>query len=320
MTTIRTHVGIDVSKDKIDVSCLGPVKLKPIWKRTDGELSKLGEELAGLGACRVLLEASGGYETAVLETLHAAGVEVFLVQPQRARQFARGMGYNAKTDAIDAAMLAKMAEVLCERLVPWTPRPEDVQELRRLSLRRDQLVEGIDVENKRLADTIRDGNKAGARSHERMLKFLKTELERIEARLKKLVTASKLIAPKFEALTAVAGVGFVTAAVLIAEVPELGTIDRNTVAALIGVAPMARDSGKKSGARRIEGGRARARKALYMAAMVGVRYNPELKAFYQRLVARGKEKKVALVAVMRKLLIRLNTIVRGVGDAHAPAI
>lgn len=312
----KVFVGIDVSKDKVDVACRGSVGVTPVWRRTEPSLEELALALVALGDCRVVLEASGGYERAVLDALSAVCVEVFMVQPIRARHFAKSLGRYAKTDAIDAGVLAHMAEVAMEGEQPWRPREDDVEQLRELVHRRDHLVTHIDAETKRL----RAANQAVVRrSIERVLEVLHEERTALEERIQKLGERSELLAPKFEALTSVAGVGLISAAVLIAEVPELGTLPRNQIAALVGVAPMTRESGKWSGHRYITGGRTRARCALYMAALAAIRWNDHLRAFYGRLVARGKQKKVALVAVMRKLLIHLNATLRAVTDTPETA-
>jgi transposase len=309
--TTEVFVGIDVSKDKIDVSCRGAADIAAVWARTKPALEQLAQELLGLGRCRVVLEASGGYERDVLDTLFAAGLEVFMVQPARARHFARSLGRYAKTDAIDASVLAHMAEVAVACDEPWRPRQDDVERLRALVHRRDHLVAHIDAETKRL----RAANLAVVRrSIERVLALLHEERSELEERIQKLGERSEALAPMFDALTSVAGVGVLTAAVLIAEVPEIGTLPRNKIAALVGVAPMTRESGKWSGHRFITGGRTRARRALYMAALAAIRWNAHLREFYARLVARGKRKKVALVAVMRKLIIHLNSIAGAVTD------
>jgi transposase len=312
----KVFVGIDISKDKVDVACRGASGIAPVWERAESALEQLSRELVSVGTCRVVLEASGGYERAVLDALQAAGVEVFMVQPARARHFARSLGRYAKTDAIDASVLAHMAEVAVEDDQPWRPREDDVERLRELVHRRDHLVTHIDAETKRL----RAADQAVVRrSIERVLAVLSDERTALEERIQELGERSELLAPKIEALTSVAGVGLLTAAVLIAEVPELGTLPRNQIAALVGVAPMTRESGKWSGHRFITGGRTRARCALYMAALAAIRWNDHLRAFYARLVARGKLKKVALVAVMRKLLVHLNATLRAVTDTPATA-
>lgn len=312
----EVFVGIDVSKDKVDVACRGGTGVAPVWERTEAALEQLAQQLCSLGTCRVVLEASGGYERAVLDALSSAGVEVFMVQPARARHFAKSLGRYAKTDGIDAQVLAHMAEVAVEDERPWRPREDDVEQLREFVHRRDHIVTHIDAETKRL----RAANDVAVRkSIERVLKVLCEERAALEERIKKLGERSEFLAPKFNALTAVTGVGFLSAAVLISEVPELGTLPRNQIAALLGVAPMTRESGKWSGHRFIVGGRTRARCALYMAALAAIRWNEHLRAFYGRLVARGKLKKVALVAVMRKLIIHLNATLRAVTDTPVTA-
>lgn len=304
-------VGIDISKDKVDVFSRGDASIRPVWLRTESELKELCSKLCAIGTTRVALEASGGYEYAVLMALVEAGIEVYLVQPARARYFAKSLGQKAKTDAIDAAVLAQMAEVAVESDRPWKPRKNDVAELRELIQRRDQMVIFIDAESKRLRAAKLP---AVRESIEDLLKYLKAESKKIKERIEKLSKQSKDLSHKMKALTSVSGVGLLTAAALLAEVPELGTLTRGEVAALVGVAPMSRESGKWTGQRYIVGGRARARRALYMAALVATRWNVHLQVFYQRLLSRGKPKKVALVAVMRKLIIYLNSKVKEITD------
>ncbi len=298
-------VGIDIAKDKVDVFCRG-TRIEGTWERTTRALGRLATKLAKAGASRVVVEASGGYEQDVLLALAEAGVTVYLVQPGRARHFARSLGQYAKTDTIDAKVLALMAEVAVEQTHPWRPPTKALSALRALVHRRDQLLAHIHSEQLRL----RAASALIKPSIERVLELLYEERDAIGEQIELLVSSSDELEGKVDAMTSVCGVGVVTAASLLSEVPELGTLGRRQVAALVGVAPLARESGKWSGQRFIHGGRARARKALYMAAIVGMRRNAELKPFYERLVAAGKPKKVAIVAVMRKLLIHLNSLVR----------
>lgn len=305
----EVFVGIDVSKDKVDVACRGPARFTPVFERTAPDLAELADELRRANVRRVLLEASGGYERDVLDALHAVQLEIYLVQPLRARSFARSLGKYAKTDAIDAAVLAHMAEVAVDSDLPWQPREDDVERLRALVQRRDHLVTHIDAETKRLRAARLDVVRSSIR---RVLDVLNDEKRALEEQMTCLAERSDSIATRLQELMSVDGVGMVTATVLLAEVPELGTLSRNQAASLLGVAPITRESGKWSGHRYTAGGRKRARGALYMAALAATRWNAHLKAFYDRLVARGKPKKLALVAVMRKLIIHLNARMRRV--------
>lgn len=308
--------GIDVSKDKVDVATRGTSAIESVWERTDAKLKELAESLRHVGVRRIVLEASGGYEWPILNALHDAGLEVHMLQPARARHFAKSMGRYTKTDAIDAALLAHMAEVAVDEHTRWLPREAATEELRALVKRRDHLTAMREAEKKRLtaarSERVRE-------SIERSLAVLNGERATIEAAIAETVERSEHLSEKVERLTQVKGVALQTAVVLLSEVPELGTLNRNQAAALVGVAPMTRESGQWSGRRFIMGGRARARSALYMAALVGLRYNPHIKEFYAGLVARGKNKKLALIAAMRKLIIHLNALLRPTVDARAGA-
>jgi transposase len=252
----------------------------------------------------VVLEATGGYEVAVTAALGTAGVPVAVVNPRQVREFARGIGQLAKTDALDAAVLARFAEV-----VHPTPRPlpeAQAQELSALLTRRRQLLAMLIAERQRLATAL-----LAVRPHiSRHIRFLEAELADLDRQLRDAVQASPLWREQEDLLRSTPGIGPTTALALLAEVPELGQLTRKKIAALVGVAPFPCDSGKLRGRRIIWGGRARVRTALYMATLVATRHNPLIRAFYQRLCAAGKPKKVALVACMRKLLTILNAMVR----------
>lgn len=303
----RICAGIDVAKEKIDVACRPAGPSGTFIRDADG-LTELGKQLVASGVTRVVLEASGGYEQLVLHTLHALGLQLVLVQPGRARHFAKSLGRYAKTDRIDAEVLAHMADVATDDLTPWQARSAAEVTLRSLVQRRQQLLVIADAEKKRLAD---EECSQVVRSIEEVLRTVLGQLRTMDQEIAALADGDAELGPKVAAMTDVRGVGQVTAVTLLSEVPELGQLSRTEVASLVGVAPLNRDSGGWSGKRYIHGGRARARCALYMAALSGVRHNDHLKAVYARLVQKGKPKKVAMVAVMRKLLIHLNGIVRG---------
>jgi len=300
-------IGIDVSKDKVDVAG-SDGELVRVVARTADALSDLAAELSQRAVHRVVLEASGGYERLVLDVLHAAGLPVVLVEPRRARALAKGLGRRAKTDAIDAGVLAWMARYAVESDALWQPRTEAKECLRGLVLRRRQLVDTIDAEVKRhrasRTSLTRD-------SHERTLAFLRQEKREVEKCIDATVAELDELRGAVQTLEAVRGVGRVTATTLLATVPELGTLPRGNLAALVGVAPYNRDSGKSSGPRYIHGGRAFARKVLYMAAVAAIRHHSgPLRQLYTRLREHGKPAKVAIVACMRKLLTHLNSLMR----------
>lgn len=299
-----TCVGIDVSKDRLDVH-LRPSGEAFAVSRDGKGLENLAERLAALDVSLIVLEATGGFEVTVAAALAGAGLPLAVVNPRQIRDFARALGKLAKTDAIDAQVIALFAE----RVRP-EPRPladEQARRLGELVARRRQIVEMIGMESNRrrqAADTRL------AKKIERHLAFLEKELADIDADIDAGVRASPAWREAEELLTCVPGVGPVTARTLIAELPELGQLDRRRLAALVGVAPFNRDSGSWRGHRMIGGGRTSVRNALYMAALVATRHNPILKDVYQRLLARGRPKKVAIIACLRRLLTILNAILR----------
>jgi transposase len=300
-------VGIDVSSQTLEVASSAQAKTWQLANDATG-IEQLAVELAGLKPALVVLEATGGYEFEAACALQAAGLAVAVVNPRTARDFARAMGALAKTDALDARMLAAFARVLHqhpehERFVKPLADAE-LQRLQALVLRRRQLVQMITSERQRM----RVSHAAARPSIERVIEFLKTELADCDADVAAHVQRHH--AELATALASVPGIGAASVAVLLAELPELGKLDRRRVAALVGVAPLNRDSGQMRGQRTIWGGRADVRRTLYMATLTAVRHNPILKTHYERLLAAGKRKKVALVACMRKLLTMLNAIAK----------
>lgn len=303
-STAAISVGIDVSKDHLDVAC-----------RPGGEASRHPNDPAGIAAlvarladlrpALVVLEATGGLEVPLAVALHAAGLAVAVVNPLRARDFARAIGLMAKTDARDAAALAHFAEAV--RPAPWAPPEAAVRRLDELVTRRRQLVTMRAAEQTRL-----DAAPAGSvrRSIEALIDHLTAQVEALDRELAGLIAGDAGLRAKDRLLRGVPGVGEVTARTLLAALPELGSTDPRRLASLAGLAPQARDSGRHVGRRHIGGGRAEVRRALFLAAMSAVRFNPVLRRFYARLVGAGKAKMVALVASARKLLTILNAIVR----------
>lgn len=298
-------IGIDVSKDKVDVATSDGSWLAT-FEQTPRGLIDLAEAVAERAPHRVVVEASGGYERPVLAAVHAVGAAVVLIQPGRARSFARAIQKLAKTDRIDAMVLARMALVAVDDTALWTPLDADTEALQGLVLRRQQIVAHIDTEQKRLRAAT--GPVRG--SIERSLAFARGERDAIEDEMDLLLARAPALELASDTLEAVQGVGRITAVTLLVTLPELGTLDRRQIAALAGVAPMNRDSGGWSGQRFVTGGRIRARNALYMAALSAARHNPHIRELYARLRGAGKPAKVALVAAMRKLLIHLNAKMR----------
>jgi transposase len=297
-------VGIDVAKNQLDVHLRPAGEAFAAARDADG-LAALAERLATLAPRLIVLEATGGFEATVAATLGAAGLPLVVVNPRQIRDFARATGRLAKTDRLDAEAIARFAEA-----VQPEPRPlpdEAAAGLAELVARRRQIVEMIGSESQRRRQ-LKDRHLV--RRVEAHLAWLQKELARIETDLGHAVRDSPVWRATEDLLVSVPGIGTTSARLLIAELPELGRLDRRQIASLVGVAPINRDSGAFRGRRMVMGGRAEVRKALYMPTVAAIRYNPALKALYQRLTARGKPAKVALTAAMRKLLTILNAILK----------
>ena len=298
-----TYVGIDVAKARLDVA-VRPSGEQWVSATDPASLEELVSRLQGLQPDLIVLEATGGREAAAVAALAAAGLPVAVVNPRQVRDFARAVGQLAKTDVLDAQVLAHFAQ-----LIHPTPRPlpdAQAQELAALLARRRQLIQMQTAERQRL-DTALPRVRTQIQRH---LAWLQAELTDLDQTLHDQVQASPVWREQENLLRSVPGIGPTTALSLLAELPELGRLDRKAIAALVGVAPLSCESGTWRGRRIVWGGRARVRTALYMAALVASRHNPIIAAFYQRLCAAGKPKKVALVACMHKLLTILNAIVR----------
>jgi transposase len=296
-------VGIDVSKDRLDVAVY-PSQEAFFVARNAGGLEVLTARLKALGPHIVALEATGGFETVVTATLAAAGVPVAVVNPAQVRSFATALGQRAKTDPIDAFMIARFADTT--RPEPRALPDAEAQLLADLVQRRRQIIEMIGAESQR-------AKRAPARlkkSIARLLKALEKELASVDTDIDDSVRGSPVWREKEDLLQSVPGVGPAISRTLIAEMPELGRLDRKEIAALAGLAPYTRQSGQWRGKSFIGGGRTSVRTVLFMGAMVAKKHNPLLKAFFDRLVAAGKPKMVALIAVARKLLTILNAILR----------
>lgn len=300
-------IGIDVSKLTLEIASSAQASSWQASNDTEG-IEALAQQLLQLQPALVVLEATGGYEFAAACALQGAGLDVAVVNPRQARDFGRSMGALAKTDSLDAKMLARFAQVLHQHpergrfVKPLSDAQQ--QRLQALVLRRRQLVTMLCAERVRL----RVAHASARASLEATIVFLKAQIDDIEGECAGHIQAHH--AALAAALSSVKGIGPTTAATLLAELPELGHLCRKRIAALVGVAPVNRDSGQMRGHRSIFGGRADVRRTLYMATLVAVRYSPVFKAFYSRLVAAGKPKKVALVAAMRKLLTTLNAIAK----------
>jgi transposase len=299
-----TVVGIDVAKDQLDV-CVRPSGESFVVARTGAGIEALAERLQKLIPHVVAIEATGGFETVVAAGLAAAALPVIVVNPAQVRAFAVALGRRAKTDPIDAAVIAHFVEA-----TKAEPRPlpdETTRLLADLIARRRQIIEMMVAEGQR---ERRLTNKRLKKSIVRLRKALEKELAELDGEIDDQVRGSAVWAEKENLLASVPGVGPVVARTLIAELPELGSLDRRKVAALVGLAPWTRQSGQWRGKSFIGGGRKSVRNALFMAAMVAARHNPILKRFRDKLVAAGKPKLVAIIAVARKLLTILNAILR----------
>jgi len=301
--TTSSYVGIDVSKERLDVAVLGKGQEKQV-NNTEAGIAELVAWLVELQPELIVVEATGGYQRAVVDALFQAGLPVALVNPARVRQFARACGLLAKTDKLDAQVLA----VFGQRVQPrrYEGKSEAEKQLSALLVRRKQLEETLKAEQNRLR-TISPSLRG---SVERMIAVLKEEKKRLDDQIREAMKEQKAWQEQSAILRSAPGVGPVTTATLLAELPELGKMDRKKIAALVGVAPMNYDSGRKRGYRKTKGGRGEVRSVLYMATLVATRRNPVIRTQYQHLLKRGKEKKVALTACMRKFLIILNAMQR----------
>ena len=296
-------VGIDVAKARVDVA------VRPsgdIWsvEYDDAGVAGLVDQLQALGPAAVLLEATGGLEVPLASALAAAALPVVVVNPRQVRDFAKATGRLAKTDALDAQVLAHFAEAV--RPPVRQLRDDDAQELSAMTTRRNQVITMLVAERNRLSRSI-PSVRPSIQAH---IAWLEQQLKDLDDGLRQTLRRSPVWREKDDLLRSVPGVGEQLSLTLLAYLPELGTLNRKEIAALVGVAPINRDSGTMRGRRAVWGGRARVRAVLYMGALVASRRNPVIREFYQRLLAAGKSKKVALTACMRKLLVILNGMVK----------
>ena len=299
-------VGIDVAKAELVVA-VRPSGERWTVPNDEAGVRALATQLKQLGPELIVCEATGGYELLSVGALLGEGLPLVVVNPRQVRDFARATGALAKTDRLDADVLALFAE----RVRPAVRRLPDAQaqELAGLLARRRQLLEMLQAERNRLGQVFSRGP-AVTRSLRRHITYLERELARADGELDDLIGRTPAWRERDDLLRSVPGIGPVVSHTLVAELPELGQLTRREIAKLVGVAPVSRDSGTLRGRRFVQGGRAPVRAALYMGALVATRHNPTIRAFYQRLVQAGKPKKLALVACMRKLLTILNTISR----------
>lgn len=303
-------VGIDVSKERLDIAVSDQDRVWSV-RYDDPGVTQLIEHLSNLRPQRIVLEACGKLETALVAALAAAGLPVVVVNPRQVRDFAKATGLLAKTDALDAHLLARFGQAVQPEL--RTLPTAEQEALAEMTMRRRQVVAMITAEKNRthrISPVLRD-------RIETHIQWLEEELSQLDQQLHQRVRHSPLWRMQENLLRTVPGIGPITACNLLAHLPELGTLNRKQIAALVGVAPLNRDSGTLRGRRTCWGGRANVRSVLYMAALVATRYNSAIRAFYHRLLAAGKAKKVALVACMRKLLTIVNAMLKH-GTAWEP--
>lgn len=302
-TSREIYVGIDVSKDRLDVAVLSEKRAWKVENRKAG-IQKLVEQMQTICPELIVVEATGGYQRAAVEALFHAELSVAVVNPARVRQFARASGLLAKTDKLDALVLASYGKTMQPRR--YEGKTEAEKQLSALLVRRKQIEEMLKAEQNRLRTTLPSLKS----SVEQVIAVLKEQKKRLDEQIQEFLKQQKGWQEQSEILGSAPGVGPVTTATLLAELPELGKMDRKKIAALVGVAPMNYDSGKKRGYRKTKGGRGDVRSVLYMSTLVATRYNPLIQSHYQQMLKRGKEKKVALTACMRKFLTILNAMTR----------
>lgn len=299
----EVFVGIDVAKEELEVAVFprADTETRP---NTEEGILHLVDHLKSLCPTLVVLEATGGLEMACVGALAAEGLPVVVMNPRQIRDFAKATGRLAKTDRIDARAIARFAEAVRPEIREL--KTEEMQELTALGLRRRQIIQMITSEKNRLA-TASKWTREDIKEH---ISWLEKRLSDVNSELNKAIRTSPVWREKDDLLRSVPGVGPVLSATLLSQLPELGSLNRKQIAALVGVAPLNRDSGQFRGKRCVWGGRASVRSALYMAALVATRFNPAIAVFYHRLRAAGKDPKVALTACMRKLLTILNAMAR----------
>jgi transposase len=303
MASVSAFVGIDVSKEHLDIQILNGLAFR--WSNSPADRTGLLSQLPEPATCLIVVEATGRYERSLVCDLVAAGHAVSVVNPRQVRDYAKALGMLAKTDRIDAQVIARFAENIRPR--PIAETHEKQAQLDELVTRRRQLIEHRTAEVNRRAMCVNDEVR---HSVQHFIDAINKDLKRIDHEILKFIASDDDWQQRYDLVKSTPGIGQVNAVNIVAELPELGQLNRQKISALVGVAPMNRDSGQFRGQRHIKGGRARLRAALYMAALVATRCNPVIKEFYQRLKAQGKPSKVALTACMRKLLVILNAMVK----------
>jgi transposase len=302
MQAEKKFVGVDVSKKTLDIAFGQEGK----YQRIENSAKAIREFVSSLSPdaiAQVVIESTGGLERPIIKALTEASIPVALINPSRVRYFAKASGLYAKTDELDARILAAYGKSI--KLRSYTAPSEEKTKLSDLGSRRRQLLEIVVAEKNRYQSMPRLQDEISEH-----LDWLENKVREIESQIETLLESSEELKEKREILVSCKGVGEVTAFTLLAELPELGTVDRKEIASLVGVAPMNHDSGEKKGKRTTYGGRSKVRTALYMATLSATRFNPAIRKFYNRLIENGKKKMVALVAAMRKLLTILNAMIK----------
>jgi transposase len=308
---LHPFVGVDISKERLDI---GVSREGESWQAHNDEVGirLTADRLVEIQPALVVVESTGGLETALVVELCDRQIPVALVNPGRVREFAKSLGLLAKTDKLDAHLLARYGKAA--ELQPTILPSADIQRLSALMSRRRQLIQILTMEKNHSLSTPLD-LRPRLQEH---IAWLEQELDSLTEQIQQAIQTTPLFKEKEQILRSAKGVGRITASILLSDLPELGQLDRKKIAALVGVAPFNNDSGRRRGPRRVKGGRSSVRNVLYMAALVASRFNPVIKRFYQRLVAAGKKKKVALVACMRKLLTILNAMIRDMTPWKSP--
>jgi transposase len=303
-TNTEIIVGIDISKKNLDIQIQEDGPYFTCGNDLMG-IDNLVEKLRSVQPALIVLEATGGYEKAVVSALVEAELPVTIVTPLWVRYFAKSSGTLAKTDKIDAKMLVRYGRANLPPVV--IKRSEEQERLSELMTRRSQVSLALITEKNHLENVTSEVVK---KSIQKTILFLKQEIKELEAEIDEIVKSYPTLKNNEQIISSIPGAGKITAAILLADLPELGTLDHKKIAALVGVAPFNRDSGNNRGKRRIKGGRRSVRKVLFMAALAAIKWNPVIKEFYERLLAGGKVKKVAIVACMHKLLTIMNAMIR----------
>jgi transposase len=303
MNTEKVYVGIDIGKERMDVAVHSSNKQ---WSFSNNEpgIAEAVKAISEVSPALVVLEATGNLQVSLVAALAVAGITPAVVNPRQIRDFAKATGRLAKTDVIDARVIAHFAAAIHPE--PRSLSDDQSQELKEVVARRRQVSDMLTAERNRLG-SARKVVRPRIQAH---IKWLQKELDETDNNLRHAIEESPIWREKDDLLQSVPGIGPVASATILTQLPELGTLDRRQIAALVGVAPFNRDSGTLRGKRTIWGGRSAVRAVLYMATMVATRYNPVIRRFYQRLCAAGKPKKVALTACMRKLLTILNAMLK----------